>query len=205
MGVGSLIVLLVLSWTLPAHAGAQTPIPEADEVLDEATAQPSSDPVDEVHDEIEGVGDTTSGVVEEVPTPPPDVVVTSSPAATPAPPQDIVVDSSQQQSAGKRFGDPTSKAHKRSPTRRHKDRTETPTLQAEDTRQPDTNDLRQVASAGNEIHPTKVQGLTLTASRRTLLAVTGVYLLAWMAAALFLIGLGVLSVLSSRPRPARSR
>jgi hypothetical protein len=134
----------------------------------------------------------------------PDVVVTSPPAV-PTPRTDAVVRSSPQRSAEKRSGGRTSKAHKRSPARRHRDRTGTPTLQAEDTRQPDKDDLRQVASAGNEIHPTKVQGLALTASRRTLLAVTGVYLLAWMAAALFLIGLGVLSVLSSRPRPARSR
>jgi hypothetical protein len=201
------VLLVILSWTLPAHAGAQTLITEADGVLDKAAAQPSSDPVDEVHDEIEGVGDTNSGVVEEVLTPPPDVVVTSppavvvtsSPAAAPAPPRDIVVASPQQHSAGKRSG-PTSKAHKRSPTRRHKDRTGTPTLQAEDTRQPDRNDLRQVASAGNEIHPTEVKGLTLTAVRRSLLAVTGVFLLTWMTAALFLIGLGALSLLSSRPR-----
>ena len=60
-----------------------------------------------------------------------------------------------------------------------------------------------MAAAGNEIHPTEVKGLTLTVSRQTVLAVTGVYLLTWMAAGLFLIGLGALSLVTSRPHVAR--
>ena len=65
------------------------------------------------------------------------------------------------------------------------------------------DDLHRVAAVGNEIHPDEVKGLTITAGRRTLLAVTGLYLLTWIAAALFLIGLGGLCLVSSRPRFAR--
>jgi hypothetical protein len=209
---------------LPEAAGAQTTIPAVDGALRETDGQQSTDPVSKLRRQVDATGDTASEVVEKVVPPAPDVGVTSAPdvgvTSTPdvvvtTPPAvsfprtDAVVRSSPQRSspqraAGKRSGGRTSKAHKRSPTRRHGDRRESSTrLDRDSTRQPDKNDLRQVASAGNEIHPTEVKGLTLTALRRTLLAATGVYLLTWMAAALFLIGLGALSLLSSRPRFAR--
>jgi hypothetical protein len=201
--VSPLIVLVVvLSWTLPEAAGAKTPIPALDGVVRE-TAPTASDPVQKVRDEIEGARDITSSVVERVLTPPPDVVVTTAPTVASTPPQDVV-DSSPRRSARRRSDAGARKARTRSPTRRHKDRVGSSNRQDRDTRQPDKrDDLYRVAAAGNEIHPTEVKGLTLTAGRRSLLAATGVYLLTWIAAALFLIGLGALSLLSSRPRFAR--
>ena len=148
-------------------------------------------------------------------TPAPDVSVTSAPdvsvASTPPAPQvvstprqDTTADVSLPQRSANRSGGRTQKAHKRSPTRPHREDAGAPTLLARDTRQPDKRrDIYRVAAAGNEIHPTEVKGLTLTVSRQTVLAVTGVYLLMWMASGLFLIGLGALSLVTSRPQFAR--
>jgi hypothetical protein len=201
-----IVVLVVMSWVLPQQAGAKTPIPSVDRVVRKAVA-PRTDPVDDLRREVEAVVNTASAVVERAPAPAPDVSVTSAPAApqvVSAPRPDTTTDFSPPQRSEKRSARRTQKAHKRSPTRRHQDRAETPTLLARDTRQPDKRrDIYRVAAAGNEIHPTEVKGLTLTASRQTGLAVTGVYLLTWMAAGLFLIGLGTLSLVTSRPRLAR--
>ncbi len=198
---GPLIVLLVvLSWMLPEYAGAETPIPAVDRVV-RKTVPPRSDPVADLRREVEAVSNAVSAVVQSVLAPTPDVAVTSAPAVVSTPRRNAVADSSPQRPSGKHSDGRTQNTQKRSPIRRHKDRAGSSTLLARDTRQPDKrDDIHRVASAGNDIHPTEVKGLTLTASRRTLLAVTGVYLLTWMAAALFLIGLGALSLLSSRPR-----
>ncbi len=204
-----IVVLVVFSWVLPQHAGAQTPIPGVDGVVRKAVP-PRTDSGDDLRREVEAVTTTVSAVVESVLAPAPDSTVTSAPAAPQVVPeistssQATIADSSPPRLSEKRSGGRTQKAHKRSPTRRHRDRAETSTLLARDTRQPDKRrDIYQVAAAGNEIHPTEVKGLTLTVSRQTVLAVTGVYLLTWMAGGLLLIGLGALSLVSSRPRFAR--
>jgi hypothetical protein len=149
------------------------------------TLTPRTDPVDDLRRQVEDVVDTASDVVEKAFAPPPDVSVTSAPdvsvPSTPAAPQvvsttrqDTTADFSPPQRSAKRSGGRAQKAHKRSPTRRHQDRSETSTLQARDTRQPDKRrDIYRVAAAGNEIHPTEVKGLTLIVSRQTALAVTG--------------------------------
>jgi hypothetical protein len=208
-----IVVLVVFSWILPAQAGAQT-ISGVDKVV-RKTVTTGTDPVDDLQREVEAVVDTTSDAVEKASAPAPDVSVTSAPdvsvPSTPAAPQVVstprqgtTTDFSPPQRSAKRSGARTQKAHERSPTRRHQDGAGTPTLRARDTRQPDKRrDIYQVAAAGNDIHPTEVRGLTLTASRQTALAVTGVYLLTWMAGGLLLIGLGALSLVSSRPRFAR--
>jgi hypothetical protein len=205
-----IVVLVVMSWVLPQHAGAKTPIPLVDRVVRKAVP-PRTDAANDLRREVEAVVKTTTAVVQSVLAPAPDVAVTSAPAApqvvpkVSTPRRDTAADSSPAHRSAKRSGGRTQKAHKRSPTRRHKDRAETPTLQARDTRQPDKRrDIYRVAAAGNEIHPTEVKGLTLTASRQTALAVTGFFLLYWLAGALFIIGLGIVTMLSSRPRPARA-
>ena len=201
-----IVLLVVFSWALPEQAGAQTPIPGVDRVV-RKTASHRTGPVDELRREVEDVVDTASDVVEKAFAPAPDVSVTSTPAApqvVSTPRQDTTANVSLPQRSAKRSGGRTQKAHKRSPTRRHQDDAGTPTLRARDTRQPDKRrDIYRVAAAGNEIHPTEVKGLTLTVSRQTVLAITGVYLLMWMATGLFLIGLGALSLVTSRPRVAR--
>jgi hypothetical protein len=192
-----IVVLVVFSWVLPAHAGAKTPIPKVDRVV-RKTVPPRTDPVSDLRRDVEAVSNTISAVVQRV------LGVTSAPAVVSTPRRNVVADSSPRQSAGKRSGAGSPKARARSSHRPSKDRVESSNLQARDTRQPDkSKDIHRVAAVGNDIHPTEVQGLTLTAVRRSLLAATGVYLLTWIAAALFLIGLGALSLLSSRPRFAR--
>jgi hypothetical protein len=202
-----IVVLVVFSWILPAQAGAQTPISGVDKVVRKTAVQPRTDPVDDLRREVEDVVNTASAAVENVFAPAPDVSVTSAPAApqvVSTPRQDTTADFSPPQRSAKRSGARAQNNHKRSPTQRHQDREGTSTLLARDTRQPDKRrDIYQVAAAGNDIHPTEVKGLTLTVSRQTLLAVTGFFLLYWLAGALFIIGLGVVTVLSSRPRPAR--
>jgi hypothetical protein len=205
-----IVVLVVLSWILPAQAGAQTPISGVDKVVRKAVP-PRTDSADDLSREVQAVVKTATAVVQEVFSPAPDVAVTSAPASPQVVPKistprrdTAAADSSPAHRSAKRSGGRAQKAHKRSPTRRHNDRAETSTLQARDTRQPDKRrDIYRVASAGNDIHPTEVKGLTLTASRQTALAVTGFFLLNWQAGALFIIGLGVVTVLTSRPRPAR--
>jgi hypothetical protein len=212
-----IVVLVVMSWVLPQHAGAQTSISGVERVVRKAVP-PRTDAADDLRQEVEAVTNTVSDAEEKVFAPAPDVSVTSAPdvsvPSTPAAPQVVstsrrdtaAADSSPAHRSAKRSGGRTQKAHKRSPTRRHKDRAETSTLQARDTRQPDKRrDIYRVAAAGNEIHPTEVKGLTLTASRQTALAVTGFFLLYWLAGALFIIGLGVVTVVSSRPRPGVAR
>jgi hypothetical protein len=198
-----IVVLVVFSWVLPAHAGAKTPIPAVDRVV-RKTVPPRTDPVSDLRRDVEAVSNTISAVVQRVLAPTPDVAVTSAPAVVSTPRRNVVADSSPRQSAGKRSGAGSPKARARSSHRPSKDRVGSSNLQARDTRQPDkSKDIHRVAAVGNDIHPTEVQGLTLTAVRRSLLAATGVYLLTWIAAALFLIGLGALSLLSSRPRFGR--
>jgi hypothetical protein len=190
------VLLVVLSWTLPEPAGAQTRITVGDGVLDKV-APP--DPVAGLRHQVEGVRDTTAGVVEKVLSPAP-VTVVAEKVLRPAP-ATVVVSSPQRSTGSLRSNQRAPATRKRSSHRRDKERAGSSNRQDRDTRQPDKrDDIHRVAAVGNDIHPTEVKGLTLTASRRTLLAVTGVYLLTWMAAALFLIGLGALSLLSSRPR-----
>jgi hypothetical protein len=204
-----IVVLVIFSWVLPQHAGAKTPIPSVDRVVRKAVP-PRTDSAGDLSREVQAVVKTATAVVQRVFSPAPDVSVASTPAApqvpkVSAPRRDTAAKaSSPSRRSAKRSGGRTEKAHKRSPTRRHRDRAGTPTLLARDTRQPDKRrDIYRVAAAGNEIHPTEVKGLTLTVSRQTALAVTGFFLLYWLAGALFIIGLGVVTVLSSRPRPAR--
>jgi hypothetical protein len=208
-----IVVLVVLSWTLPEAAGAQTPIPTVDEVLGETTVPPPSDPVEEVENAVEEVGDTTSGVVEGVLSPPPDVVVTSpardvvvtSPPAVISTPQDIVIGSSPQRSAGNRSSGGSPKTRAGSPNRRHKDRAGSSARRNKGTRGADKpHDLQKVADAGNEIFPTEVKASTIPARGRAPLGFSGAYLLTWMNAAAFLIGLGALCLWSSR-RPFENR
>jgi hypothetical protein len=195
-----IVVLVVFSWVLPAHAGAKTPIPAVDRVV-RKTVPPRTDPVSDLRREVEAVSNTISAVVQRALAPTPDVAVTSAPAVVSTPRRNVVADSSPRQSAGKRSGAGSPKTRARSAHGRNKERDGSSSRQDRDTRQPDKRyDLHEVADAGNEIHPTEVKGLTLTASAGTLLAATGVYLLTWMGAALFLIGLGALSLLSSRSR-----
>jgi hypothetical protein len=173
-------------------------------VVRKTAVQPRSDPVDGLRGTIEGARDTGAGVVDRVLAPPPDVAVSPAPKVVVTSPQDVVVVSSPRQSARKRSGAGSPNTRARSSHRRDKERVESSNRQDRDTRQPDKrDDIHRVASAGNEIHPTEVKGLTLTAGRGTVLAVTGVYLLTWIAAALFLIGLGAVSLLSFRPRSPR--
>ena len=201
-----IVLLVVFSWVLPETAGAKIRIPDVDRVV-RKTVPPRTDSSDDLRREVEAVVNTATAVVQTILAPAPDVAVTSAPAAPrviSTPRRHTTADFSPAHQSTKRSGGRTQKAHKRSPTRRHKDRAETSTLQARDTRQPDKRrDIYRVAAAGNDIHPTEVKGITLTASRQTALAVTGFFLLYWLAGALFIIGLGVVTRLSSRPRTAR--
>jgi hypothetical protein len=196
------------------EAGAKTPIPSVDRVVRKAVP-PRTDPVDDLRREVEDVVNSSSDVVEKVFAPAPDVSVTWAPdvsvPSTPAAPQvvssarqDTTADVSPSQGSAKRSGGRTQKAHKRShPASPGRCRDADPAGQGH---APARQEARHLSGRGppatrsirlrSRASPSPSAGKPLSPSP-TCTSSTG-----WPPGS-FLIGLGALSLVTSRPRVAR--